>query len=52
MIFDGELILETDNKKYTLKSGDSIVFDASKTHIYINNSPTMIRMAVINYYPI
>ena len=52
LVFDGELILETDNKKNILKSGDSIFFDASKTHIYINNSMTMIRMAVINYYPI
>lgn len=51
LIFEGELTLETNNEKYILTQGDSIFFDASKTHTYINNSSTMIKMAIINYYP-
>ncbi|OAA86321.1 cupin domain-containing protein [Clostridium ljungdahlii] len=52
LVFDGELTLETDNKTYVLSPGDSISFDASKTHTYINNSNEMIRMTILNYYPI
>jgi transcriptional regulator with XRE-family HTH domain len=52
LVFDGELTLKTDNKEYVLNSGDSIFFDASKEHIYTNNSPIMVRMTIINYYPI
>ena len=53
LVFDGELILETDNKKYILNSGDSIVFDASKTHIYINNSlqsASILKFSLPLYY--
>ncbi|OAA94457.1 helix-turn-helix domain-containing protein [Clostridium coskatii] len=51
LVFDGELTLETDNKTYLLSPGDSISFDASKTHTYINNSNEMIKMTILNYYP-
>lgn len=51
LVFEGELTLETNNEKYILTQGDSIFFDASKTHTYINNSSIMVKMAIINYYP-
>lgn len=50
LIFKGELTLETNNKRYVLKPGDSISFDPSKTHTYINNSDEMLNMTIINYY--
>lgn len=52
IVFDGELTLDTNNKNYILNSRDSIFFDASKTHTYINKGSQMIRMTIINYYPL
>lgn len=50
LVFEGELIIDTENKKYILHSGDSIQFDSSKPHTYINNSDSVVKMTIINYY--
>jgi transcriptional regulator with XRE-family HTH domain len=52
LIFEGELTLKIEGQEYLLKSGDSIMFDASKPHIYQNSSGEMAKMAIINYYPL
>ncbi|MDF2504303.1 cupin domain-containing protein [Clostridium sp.] len=50
LIVHGELILDIADKEYILKNGDSIQFDSSKPHRYINNSNAIVEMVVINYY--
>ena len=50
-VIKGELILRTEGADYTLQEGDSLVFDSSLDHIYINRQDTMLTCIVINYYP-
>ncbi|AQS07010.1 helix-turn-helix domain-containing protein [Clostridium beijerinckii] len=50
IVYDGELSLNVDNITYVLTPGDSIVFDSSKPHSYINLNSTTIRMTIINNY--
>ncbi|AGK95757.1 helix-turn-helix domain-containing protein [Clostridium pasteurianum] len=50
LISKGELILDTEDKKYILDKGDSIQFDSSKPHRYINNSDSIVEMVIINHY--
>lgn len=50
LIFNGELVLDIGDKNYTLNDGDSIQFDSSKPHSYINKSTSTVKMAIINYY--
>lgn len=52
LVFEGELTIVTENKKYILKAEDSIEFDSSKPHTYINNCDSMVKMTIINYYSI
>lgn len=49
-IIKGELTLNTEKGDYTLKEGDSLVFDSSINHTYINNQNTLLTFMVINYY--
>lgn len=50
-IMQGELTLQTENQNHILKQGDSLVFDASLHHTYINKQDTLLTFIVINYYP-
>lgn len=50
-IIQGELILNTENERYTLHEGDSLAFDSSISHTYINERETLVSFIVINYYP-
>lgn len=47
----GGVILHTETGDYTLEEGDSLVFDSSIGHTYINQKNTMAAFMVINYYP-
>lgn len=50
-IIQGKLVLQTDLGEYTLNEGDSLVFDSSVNHTYINGEDTLLTFMVINYYP-
>ncbi|NYB74962.1 helix-turn-helix transcriptional regulator [Sedimentibacter hydroxybenzoicus DSM 7310] len=50
-IIQGELVLHTEAGDYTLNVGDSLVFDSSIGHTYINKQDTLLIFMVINYYP-
>lgn len=50
IVYSGQLSLTVDNTNYVLNIGDSIVFDSSKPHSYVNLNENMIRMTIINYY--
>ena len=50
IIYSGQLYLTVDNTTYLLNVGDSIVFDASKSHTYSNLGSEIIKMTIINYY--
>lgn len=52
LVFQGEILLEVDNKIYTLKTGSCLQFDSSNPHSYINNSDSLSKMFIINYYKI
>ena len=47
----GELVLETKGVEYVLAEGDSICFDASVQHNYINRKDQLLTCVIINYYP-
>ena len=50
-IIQGELVLHTETGDYTLHEGDSLVFDSSIGHTYINGCDTLLTFICINYYP-
>lgn len=50
LVFQGEVLLEIDNTTYKLKDGDCLQFDSSNPHSYINDSNTLSKMFIINYY--
>lgn len=50
-VVDGELHLETENGSFTLQKGDSLTFDSSIRHTYINYQDVVVNFIVINYYP-
>ena len=50
-VIKGELILRTEGADYTLQEGDSLAFDSSLDHTYVNEQDTMLTCLVINYYP-
>ena len=50
-IIQGELALHTETGDYTLNAGDSLVFDSSIAHTYVNQQDTLLTFIVINYYP-
>lgn len=49
-IIRGELVLHTETKDFTLKEGDSLVFDSSIAHTYKNEQSALLCFIVINYY--
>ncbi|KAF5060279.1 HTH-type transcriptional regulator SutR [anaerobic digester metagenome] len=50
-IIQGELNLHTEAGDYTLVEGDSLAFDSSIGHTYINPKDTMLSFIEINFYP-
>ncbi|OKL36729.1 helix-turn-helix domain-containing protein [Domibacillus mangrovi] len=50
-VFDGELIVSINNIEYTVKSGDSIRFNADRPHNYYNSGDTLTRLSMMIYYP-
>ena len=50
-IMQGELKLHTETSDYTLNEGDSLMFDSSIGHTYINEKDVLLRFICINYYP-
>lgn len=51
-VIQGELILDTENDEFILHDGDSLAFDSSISHTYINKQDQLATFIVINYYPI
>lgn len=50
-VMSGELVLKTSSDEYTLCAGDSLFFDSSIDHSYINQQNILSTFMVINYYP-
>lgn len=50
-VIQGELALHTEAGAYTLRAGDSLVFDASIAHTYRNEGAVLLTFMVINSYP-
>lgn len=50
-VTSGELVLKTKGETYTLLEGDSISFDSSVPHTYINQQDKLFTCVMINYYP-
>jgi transcriptional regulator with XRE-family HTH domain len=50
-VIQGELLLQTTSGDYTLYAGDSLTFDSSANHSYINQQNLLATFIVINYYP-
>lgn len=50
-VIQGELLLQTSSGNYTLSAGDSLAFDSSANHTYINQHNLLSTFMVINYYP-
>lgn len=50
-VIRGELTLDTENGEFILQEGDSMAFDSSISHTYINQKEEMAAFIVINYYP-
>lgn len=50
-VITGQLVLHTDKGDYTLNDGDSLAFDSSISHTYINRQDILLTFIVVNYYP-
>lgn len=50
-VIQGELKLDTEHDTFTLFEGDSLTFDSSIGHTYINENTIAASFMVINYYP-
>lgn len=50
IVDDGELTIKLAMGEYVLKKGDSIYFDSSLSHTYINNQDSAIEFTNIIYY--
>ena len=50
-VIEGSLTLKTDTAIYELYAGDSLVFNSSVNHTYINDGKIKVKFMVINYYP-
>jgi len=44
-------MLRTDTGDYILNDGDSLMFDSSIGHTYVNGQDNLLTFLVINYYP-
>jgi len=51
VVQSGEMTIETNGQRYTLMEGDSINFQSSAEHHYINTGRTTALANIINYYP-
>ena len=52
IVNSGELQVETQGQVYSLHAGDSISFQSSEMHRYINVGDQMLSAFIINYYPV
>lgn len=50
-VMQGSLLLQTSSGDYTLHAGDSLAFDSSVSHTYVNESNSLSSFIVINFYP-
>lgn len=50
-IIQGQLLLQTEVGDYELGEGDSLMFDSSIKHTYINERDNLLTFIVVNYYP-
>ncbi|MER1278326.1 XRE family transcriptional regulator [Bacillus sp. C15(2022)] len=50
-VFEGEVTIGVNDIKYTVKSGDSIIFKADRPHSYLNSGDTLARLSMTIYYP-
>lgn len=52
MVLKGELTIQISGKTFILNENDTITFDATKKHSYINTGETTLRTMIINFYHI
>lgn len=50
-VLEGQLVLNTENGEYILNEGDSLSFDSTVGHTYMNKKDQLAKFMVINYYP-
>ncbi|MGC5328390.1 helix-turn-helix domain-containing protein [Brevibacillus sp. SYSU BS000544] len=50
LVIKGELTLKINTQEYVLKEGDSITFDCSFPHSYVNNQDTLLEFIDMIYY--
>lgn len=50
-VIQGELQLQIADEKFILHPGDSLSFNSSINHTYINKQDTTVNFMVINFYP-
>lgn len=50
-VFDGEMTIEVNQSKFTIKRGDSIRFKADRSHSYRNTGDSLVRASMTIYYP-
>lgn len=50
-MIQGELLLQTETGDHMLAEGDALTFDSSIGHTYVNQTNTLIKFMVVNFYP-
>lgn len=50
-VIQGELVIHTESSDYALNEGDSLMFDSSIGHTYINRQNRLATFIVVNFYP-
>lgn len=49
-VIQGELLLRTEMGESRIDEGDTLMFDSSIRHTYINDQNTLLKLMVINFY--
>ncbi len=50
-MIQGELLLQAETCDHMLSEGDALTFDSSIGHTYVNQTDTLVKFMVINFYP-
>lgn len=51
-VIEGELTLQTSAGNHTIRAGDAFTFDSSVGHAYVNNQDSLLKLIMINFYPV
>jgi quercetin dioxygenase-like cupin family protein len=47
-VLEGRLVVEVDQERYELETGDAITYDSQRPHVIMNEGPAVARAVWLN----